>query len=199
MSTIRHHLTVSPSLQSKVNKRHSSVHLPSYSNTSDSRLHSTPSSTRIPSASNSNYLIYVNDEPERKQSITVTHAILPTNTRRKLSAISLPFPWYKRGRSPSDDKSSSDSISKRCQSSSSTKSRTSNRMSRDRLLTLFTSGTHLTTTATAAGIESINCQNDDDQVSPMTEVTALDDSMKIHDKQLRENGYRHNTSHLLTR
>lgn len=198
MSSIRHHLTVSPSLESKVNKRHSSVHLPSYPNAADSRLLSKSSSTRLPPTSNSNYLIYVNDEPERKQSITVTHSLAPTNAGRKLSAISLPFPWYKRGRSPSDDKSSIDSLSKRFQSSS-TKSRTSNRMSRDRLLTLFGSGTHTTTTTATAVPELSICQNDDDQVSPMTEVTALNESLKSHDKQLRENGYRHNTSHLLTR
>ena len=193
MSSISH-LTVASATETKVNKRHSSFNLPSPSSCDGGT-----SCFLQPSAptTNPNYLYYVNAEPARKQSINITHSLTPTgntpsNGLRKLSAISLPFPWHKRGRSPSDDKSSRDSISKRLQAPF--KSQTSTRMSRDRLLTLdrlFSSGTHTSSTG-----------QDDDLGSPVTEFSGLDDSMRTNEretKRIKENGYHHNTSHLLTR
>ena len=67
-------------------------------------------------------------------------------------------------------------------------------MSRDRLLTfdrLFSSGTHTDATG-----------NDDEQISPETEMTALDDSMRTNDKDVKPvkaNGYLHTSTHLKTR
>ena len=71
-------------------------------------------------------------------------------------------------------------------------------MSRDRLLTfdrLFSSGTHTDKIG--------NDNNDDDeQISPETEMTALDDSMRANDKDVKPvkaNGYLNASSHLKTR
>ncbi|CAF4935706.1 unnamed protein product, partial [Rotaria socialis] len=79
-----------------------------------SNLPQLPSSPRT----NSKYLYYVNAEPTQKQSITptpsplvvaptpsptlATQSTLTSHGRRKLSAISLTVPWYKRTRVPSD-------------------------------------------------------------------------------------------------
>ncbi|CAF1204987.1 unnamed protein product [Adineta steineri] len=193
------HLTVAQTKETKVNKRHSSFNLrtttPSENVTSDTHRSSSP---KI----NSNYLYYVNAEPARKQSVTVTHTISPTpsftgtslNVRRKLSAISLPVPWYKRTRSPSDDKTSIDLFSKHVkQQQQQQKSHNPHKMSRDRLLTLdrlFSSVTHTTQST-----------NDDEATSPITELTALDTSIKSSEKSvktMKENGYINNT-HLMTR
>lgn len=192
MSSISH-LTVGSTIETKVNKRHSSFNLPSPTSCDGASCFLQPTAP----TTNPNYLYYVNAEPVRKQSINITLASAPTgntpsNGIRKLSAISLPFPWYKRGRSPSEDKSSRDSISKRLQAP--LKSQSSIRMSRDRLLTLdrlFSSGTHTTSTG-----------QDDEQGSPVTDFSGLDDSMRTSEretKRAKENGYLHNTSHLLTR
>jgi len=122
---------------------------------------------------NSKYLYYVNVEPTRKQPVITTTT--STNSRRKLSAISLPVPWYKRTRSPPDDKP----IEK------------PHKMSRDRLLPLdklFSSGTNTTT--------------DDDQASPTNDLTPLDESIKLHDKnvlQIKENGYLRNSQQFVSR
>ena len=192
MSSISH-LTVGSTIETKVNKRHSSFNLPSPTSCDATPCFLQPTAP----TTNPNYLYYVNAEPARKQSINITHSLTPTgntpsNGIRKLSAISLPFPWYKRGRSPSDDKSSRDSISKRLQAP--LKSQSSTRMSRDRLLTLdrlFSSGTHTTSTG-----------QDDEQGSPVTDFSGLDDSTRTNEretKRAKENGYLHNSSHLLTR
>jgi hypothetical protein len=189
------HLTATQTNETKVNKRHSSFNLRTTpSDVSSDLLHSLSPPT------NPNYLHYLNAESLRKQSITITqHLTSPPsitgpslNIRRKLSAISLPIPWYKRTRSPSDDKTSTDSISKHAHQQQQ-KSHNPHKMSRDRLLTLdrlFSSGTRTSTTT-----------NDDEQASPTTEFTALDTSLKSNEKimkSIRENGYLHNT-HLMTR
>jgi hypothetical protein len=186
------HLTVAQTKETKVNKRHSSFNLRTSLPDGTSQLHQTSSTT-----TNSNNLYNVNVEPVRNKSIRITHSLTPASIitgaplsgLRKLSAISLPVPWYKRTRSPSDDKSSTDSFSKHSQQQHS-KSHNPHKMSRDRLLTLdrlFSSGTHTT--------------NDDDQISPTTESTALDESMRTNEKtmkQIKENGYLH-SSQLMTR
>jgi hypothetical protein len=64
-------------------------------------------------------------------------------------------------------------------------------MSRDRFLPLdklFSSGTHKIT--------------DEDQASSINDLTPLEESIKLNEKnmqQIKENGYLHNSSHLLTR
>jgi hypothetical protein len=181
------HLTATDIDKAKVNKRHSSYNLRTARSDGSTDLLQTLSPTINP-----NYLHHVNTEPIRKQSITITQTLSPTssNVRRKLSAISLPIPWYKRGRSPSVDKTSSDSISKQSQQQ---KSHNPHKMSRDRLLTLdrlFSTGTHQTTTT-----------DGDEQASPSTEFTALDESTRSNEKiikPMKENGYLHN-SHLMAR
>jgi len=189
------HLIVARTSETKANKRHSSFNLRTIpgDDVSSDLLH-TSSSKR-----NSNYLYYLNAEPIRKQSINVTHTLSPTppltesslNVRRKLSAISLPVPWYRRARSSSDDKTSTDSYSRQQQQQ---KLLNPHRMSRDRILTLdrlFGSVTHTTQST-----------NGDEQVSPITELTTLEESTKSSEKPMkpiRENGYLHNKSHLLTR
>jgi hypothetical protein len=128
-----------------------------------------------PPTTNAKYLYYVNAEPIRKQPLITTTSVASTNARQKLSVISLPVPWYRRTRSPSDDKS----LQK------------SNKMSLDRLLPLdrlFSSGTHTPT--------------DEEQVSPTNDLTLLDESMKFNEKniqQIKENGHLRNSSHLATR
>ena len=192
------HLTVAQTNETRVNKRHSSFNLrttPSVTVSSDS-LHS-PSSK-----SNSNYLHHVNVEPARKQSIAAPQNASPRpsltgaslNVRRKLSAISLPVPWHKRNRSPSDDKSSTDLFSKHSQQQQQEKSHNPRKMSRDRLLTLDRLFSSVT--------QNTQSTNDDEQISPLTESTALDLSMRSNEKPtrpMRENGYLHNSSHLMTR
>jgi hypothetical protein len=181
--------------ETKANKRHSSFNLVTTPpDVSSDLLHSSTPTT------NPNYLYYVKAESDRKQSITITDNLTPTssikgqtlNVRRKLSAISLPIPWNKRARSSSDDKTSIDSVAKHSQKQQQ-KSHNPHKMSRDRLFTLdrlFSSGTN-----TGAST------NDDEQVSPSTEFTALDESMRSNEKNRRttkENGYLHN-SHLMAR
>jgi hypothetical protein len=187
------HLTATQTKETNVNKRHSCFNLRTTPSDGSSDLLHTLSST-----TNSNYLYHVNVDSVRKQSVTVTQTLTPSitgaslNVRRKLSAISLPVPWHRRTRSPSVDKTSSDSFSKHSQQHQQ-KSHNPHKMSRDRLLTLdrlFSSGTH-TTTGT----------NDDEQASPTTEFTALDDSMRSNEKPMKpikENGYLNN-SHIMTR
>jgi hypothetical protein len=190
------HLNVVQTKEIKVNKRHSSFNLRTTPSGDSSDILNSSSS-----ATNPNYIYYVNTEPIRKESITVTKTLSPTssltksslNVRRKLSAISLPIPWYKRARSPSDDKTAIDSISKHPPLQQQ-KSHNHFKMSRDRLLPfdrLFSSGTHTTATT-----------NDDEQVSPITEFTALDESLRPNEKIIKptkENGYLHNSSQIMTR
>jgi hypothetical protein len=188
------HLNVVQTKEIKVNKRHSSFNLRTTPSGDSSDILNSSSS-----ATNPNYIYYVNTEPVRKESITATKTLSPTssltksslNVRRKLSAISLPIPWYKRSRSSSDDKTSTDSVSKHPQQQ---KSHNPYKMSRDRLLTLdrlFSSGAHTNATA-----------NDDEQQSPTTECTALDEPTRTNEKTMQsieENGYLHNVSHMITR
>jgi len=188
------HLTATQTKETKVNKRHSSFNLRTTPcDISSDLFHSLSPTT------NSNYLHDVNTDSVRKQSFSITQTIIPTpsipgpslNVRRKLSAISLPVPWYKRARSSSDDKSLTDSIFKHLHPQQ--KSHHPHKMSRDRLLTLdrlFSTGTHTTAMT-----------SDDEQTSPATEFTALDESTRSNEKAMKtikENGYLHN-SHLLAR
>ncbi|CAF1228860.1 unnamed protein product [Rotaria sp. Silwood1] len=196
MSSTSHLILTAQSKETKINKVHSSFNLEITSCDDSSDLLYSPSST-----TNHNYLYYVNTEPLRKQSVAVTHNLTPTssikesrlNIRRKLSAISLPVPWHKRNRSPSDDKTSTDSISKHTQQQH-RKSHIFRKMSRDGLLTLdrlFSSGTHSTTTT-----------NDDEPASPITEFTALNQSTKSSEKtikSIKENGYLRNSPRVMTR
>ena len=178
-----------------MNKRHSSYNIRATPTNSSSESFHT-----VSPATNSNILQTFNPDANRKQSITIIENLTPTssikgtslNVRRKLSAISLPIPWYKRTRSPSDAKTSSDSITKQ-QQQQQRKSSNPRKMSRDRLLTLdrlFSTATHTSATT-----------NDDEQVSPTSEFTVLDESMRSNEKpnkSQRENGYLHN-SYLMTR
>lgn len=166
-------LTVTSTSETKNDKDHSRSNLrtlPCGGLSNSLHLSSTPTT-------NSKYLYYVNAEPTRKQPLITTTASPSTNARRKLSAISLPVPWYKRTRSPSDDKPI----------------RKPHKMSRDRLLPLdklFSNATNNTTV------------NDEDQASPTNDLTPLDESIKLHEKnipEIKENGYVRNTSHLVTR
>ena len=155
----------------------------------------------------SNYFYYVNFEPTRKQSITTTSvasvlpssnsptttAPTPTSTstshlRRKLSGISFQVPWYKRARTPSDEKISNKQL----------------RMSRDRLLPLERLFSHPPSSSSAAAVAAANQMLDDEQNSPTTDRTPL--AATIHStheknstKQPKENGFLHNSSHLKTR
>lgn len=172
------HLTAAATSETKINKSHSNFNwctLPC--DGSSNLLHFSSSPT-----TNSKYLYYVNAEPTRKQSIETTESTTTTpasslNARRKLSAISLTVPWYKRSRTPSDDKVS----------------QKPSKMSRDRLLPLdklFSGGTH------------IHRKVDEDQASPINDLTAIDEPKKPDQKNIRnvkENGYLHNSSHLMTR
>ena len=185
------HLTATQTNETKVNKRHSSFNLRTTHPDNPSDFPHTLSPTSTFNSPHS-----LNADTIRKQSITVTDTLTPTssvkgsslNIRRKLSAISLPVPWSKRISSASVDKTPTESISKQ----SHQRQQKSHKMSRDRLLTLdrlFSSGTHTSTT------------NDDEQASPTTECTALDESLRLNDKPMKptkENGYLHN-SHLMTR
>lgn len=204
MSSISH-LTATRTNESKVNKRHSSFNL----RTLPKDLSSDSLHIFSPPSTNTNYLHCVHGDSVRKQSITITETLAPTtrtstpptstttttgptlNVRRKLSAISLPIPWHKRARSPSDDKTSSDSVSKQLHQHQ--KSHNPHKMSRDRLLTLDR--------LFGSNIHHLSPTNDDEQASPTTELTALDDSTRSNEKPMKpnkENGYLHN-SHLMTR
>ena len=172
------HLTVAPTSETKINENHSNFNLPTLPcDVSSNFLYLSTSPTK-----NSKYLYYVNAEPTKKQSLTrtttTTSAIsstVPSNNSRKPSTISLSVPWYRRSRSPTDDKSS----------------HKSSKMSRDRLLPLdklFHSGTPTAT--------------DDEQVSPINDFTPLDETIKLNEKnmrQIQENGCVNNSSHLMTR
>lgn len=189
------HLTTPLTKESRVNKRHSSFNLRTSPTDSSSESFHTGSPN-----SNSNNLQIFNADAIRKQSITITENLTPTtsiygpslNVRRKLSAISLPIPWHKRTRSPSDVKASSDSITKQSLQQQ-RKSSNLRKMSRDRLLTLdrlFSTATHTSATT-----------NDDEQISPTSELTVLDESMRSNEKpnkSQKENGYLHN-AYLMTR
>ena len=112
---------------------------------------------------NSKYLYYVNAESAAP--------IESTHVRPKVTPLSLSVPWYKRTRSPTDEKT--------------------RQMSRDRLLPL----NKLFSNTTQSTI-------DEDQISPTNDLTPLDESIKVNEKNLRqmkENGYLRNTSHLVTR
>ncbi len=123
---------------------------------------------------NSKYLYYVNAEPKQKQPVIPQAS---THARGKLSTISLPVPWYKRTRSPSDDKPP--------------------KMSRDRLLPLdklFHSASN--------NNNNSNNNNDDDQGSPTNDLIPLDESLNVNEKnpqKIKENGYLRNPAHLVTR
>jgi hypothetical protein len=163
---------VAPTSETKINEHHSSFNLRTLPcDVSSNFLYLSSSPT-----TNSKYFYYVNAEPTQKQSITKTTSAststVPSNSR-KLSAISLSVPWYKRTRSPSEDKPSERPP----------------KMSRDRLLPLdklFHS--NIPTTPT-----------DDDQISPINDLTPLDETIKLNEKnmrQIQENGYLHNSSQL---
>jgi hypothetical protein len=171
------HLTVAPTIDAQDNKRHSSINLCSTHRDGSSNLLQ-PSSSSI---STSKYFYYVNAEPTQKQSIsaaasttiaTTTTSTTASHIRRKFSAISLQVPWYKRTRSPSDDK-----MSQKLQ-----------RLSRDRLLTLDrlrSSGTHTMV--------------DDEQNSPINDLTPLDASLRVDEqstRQMKENGVLNNSSQI---
>ncbi|CAF4487641.1 unnamed protein product [Rotaria sp. Silwood2] len=175
------HLTVAATSETKIDKNHQHFNwrtLPCDGSSNLLHLSSSPTT-------NSKYLYYVNAEPTQKQSIpptpsitatTTTTQVTASNARRKLSTISLTVPWYKRTRLPSDDKLS----------------QKSHKMSRDRLLPLdklFSSGTIQKTT-------------DEEQTSPINDIIPFDESIKLNEKNIRhvkENGYLHNSSHLMTR
>jgi hypothetical protein len=168
------HLTVAPTSETKINENHSNFNLRTLPcDVSSNFLYLSTSPTK-----NSKYLYYVNAEPTKKQSIArtaTTPSTVPSNNSRKLSTISLSVPWYRRSRSPTDDKSS----------------HKSSKMSRDRLLPLdklFNTRTHSPT--------------DDEQVSPINDSTPLDETIKLNEKnmrQIQENGCVNNSSHLMTR
>ncbi|CAF3582751.1 unnamed protein product [Rotaria socialis] len=181
------HLTVAATSETKTDKSHTNFNRPAAPSDDSSNLPQLPSSPRT----NSKYLYYVNAEPTQKQSITptpsplvvaptpsptlATQSTLTSHGRRKLSAISLTVPWYKRTRVPSDEKLS----------------QKTHKMSRDRLLPLdklFNSDLHR--------------PSDEDQASPLNDLTAFDETVKSNEKNIRsakENGYLHNSSHLMTR
>ncbi|UJR14744.1 hypothetical protein I4U23_001735 [Adineta vaga] len=173
------HLTVAPTSEAKDDKRQTS---------NDSRNLRCGGSSHLlrlssPPTTNSKYLYYVNVEPTRKLSTTTTALLTTTNTfnsSRKLSGISLPVPWYKRARTPSDEK-----LPQKTQ-----------KMSRDRLLPLdklFHTSTHTGTTTTTT---------DEDQTSPVNELIPFDEPIKLNEKnmqKIKENGCVNNSSHIMTR
>lgn len=124
---------------------------------------------------NSKYLYYVNAQATSKPLSSTTIIPLSQASRHARARLNT-VPWYKRTRSPIDDKSNLSKASK---------------MSRDRLLPLdklFHNPTHTTT--------------DDDQPSPTNDLTPLDGSMKFNEnnlRQMKENGHLRNSSHLATR
>lgn len=160
--------TTTPTNETKISSQNNLSNLPSLPCDGLSNfIHLSASPTN-----NSKYLYYVNAQVTSKPLSTTT--IIPLSqasihARARLNTV----PWYKRTRSPIDDKSKS------------------SKMSRDRLLPLdklFHNPTHTTT--------------DDDQPSPTNDLTPLDGSIKLNDKTLRqtkENGHLRNSSHLATR
>lgn len=153
----------------------------------------------------SKYFYYVNLEPTRKQSITTTSvaSVLPSSSspttavatptststshlRRKLSGISFQVPWYKRARTPSDEKLSNKQL----------------RMSRDRLLPLERLFSHPSSSSVIG--TTTNQPLDDEQNSPINDRTPLAAAIhstheKNSSKQTKENGFLHTSSHLKTR
>lgn len=194
------HLTVVQATETKIDKVRRSFNLGK-----TPREHSSDLLQPVSPSTNLNQLYYIHADPTRKQSIAIVHNLKATSSikessslsvRRKLSAISLPIPWNKRTRSPSDDKTSTESIAKHSlqQQQQQQHRKSHHKMSRDRLLTLdrlFSSGSHTTATT-----------NDEEQASPITESTALEDSTKSNEKTIKpmkENGYLHSSPRLLTR
>ncbi len=168
------HLTVASTSETEIDKRQSNFNSRTiYREGLSNCIHlSTSPST------NPKYLYYVNAEPTRKPSAIATTLATPTtsNARQRLTSISLLVPWNKRARSPTDDQLSPKP----------------HKMSRDRLLPLdklFNSSGSPTIT-------------DDDQPSTINDLTPLDESIKLNEKnmqQIKENGYLNNSSHLMTR
>ena len=147
----------------------------------------------------SKYFYYVNLEPTRKASITTTSvasvpppstAPSPTSTshlRRKLSGISLQVPWYKRARTPSDDKLSTKQL----------------RMSRDRLLPLERLFSHPSSSSGSAAVAATTTTTadpllDDEQNSPVNDRTPLASAVQST-RPAKENGFLHHSSQLKTR
>lgn len=205
------HLTVASTIETKTDKKPSDINRLTPSSDGSSNLLHVSSTPR----SNSKYLYYVNVEPTtQKPSVAptasavtaaiitaaataattttttttatttaattlsptpMTQTLVTSNSRRKLSSISLSVPWYKRTRVPSDDK-----IAQKA-----------HKPPRDRLLPLdklFNSST--------------SKSSDGDQTSPLNDIPPLDEPVKHNEKNIRhmkENGYLHNTSHLMTR
>ncbi|CAF4720777.1 unnamed protein product, partial [Rotaria sp. Silwood1] len=175
------HLTVAATSETKIDKNHHHFNWRTLPCDGPSNLlHLSSSRTK-----NSKYLYYVNAEPTQKESsiaptssTTITTQVTASNARRKLSTIPINVPWYKRTHLSSDDK-----ISQK-----------SHKMSRDRLLPLdklFSSGiTHKKST-------------DEEQTSPINDLNPYDETpIKFNEKNTRhvkENGYLHNSSHLMTR
>ena len=188
------HLTVTQTSEAKINKGHSSFNLGK--TPCDGLSHSFHSL----SPTNFNYLNCVKDESSRKQSSITTYTLIPTpptklssiNIRRNLSAISLPIPWHRRTRLPSDDKTSTDSISKHSQQHKT--SHNSRKVSQDHLLTLrrlFSSSTHTS-----------EISNDDEQTSPITELTTLNESIRWNGKMIKttkEHGHLRSSPRLMSR
>ncbi|CAF0819082.1 unnamed protein product [Adineta ricciae] len=171
------HLTVAPTSETK-NEQQKSSH--------DSRNLRCGGSSNLlrlssPPTTNSKYLYYVNVEPTRKPSATTTALLTTTtaaafNSSGKLSTIALPVPWYKRARSPSDEKAP--------------------KMSRDRLLP-FDKLFHNNALA-----DTLTATTDEDQASPINDLTPLDEAIKFNEKnmqQIKENGCINNSSHVMTR
>ncbi len=164
------HLTITPTSETKIDKHSSRSNLrilPCDNLSNLLYLSSSPTT-------NSKYLYYVNAEPTRKQSTTIPE-ISTTNTRRKLSTISLSVPWYKRTRSSSEEKFM----------------QKTSRMSRDRLLPLdklFHNATRLAADA--------------DQNTPTNDLIPFANSLKVNEKnlqQIKENGFTRSSSQLVTR
>ena len=158
------HLTVAPTSETKNEQQKNSY------DSHNLRCGSSSNLLRLssPPTTNSKYLYYVNVEPTRKPSATTT-ALLTTaaafNSSGKLSTIALPVPWYKRARSPSDEKAP--------------------KMSRDRLLPLD----KLFHNNALAG--TLTATTDEDQASPINDLTPLDEAIKFNEKnmqQIKENG-----------
>jgi hypothetical protein len=171
------HLVTTPTSETKIDKQNSIPNLRSLPCDGLSNLlHLSSSPT-----TNSKYLYYVNAEPTTKQITTIPSSppsppVTSTQTCEKLNPIPVTVPWYKRTRSPSLDKT----VQK------------TPKMSRDRLLPLdklLNNTSHATVT-------------DEEQASPTNDLTPLDESIKLNEKNLREikeNGYLRNSSHLATR
>lgn len=172
------HLTVAPTSEAKNEQQKSSYdsrNLRCGGSSNLLRLSSSPTT-------NSKYLYYVNVEPTRKSSATTTALLTTTapNSSGKINTIALPVPWYKRARSPSDEKAPPKAP----------------KMSRDRLLPLdklFHNN---------ALVGTLTTTTDEDQASPINDLTPLDEAIKFNEKnmqQIKENGCINNSSHVMTR